>query len=157
MSGQYRVAMARDPSGPRPPLGHGPRALIAALLVLGVTVPSVVIRALIEATPGQRPAGGRRVDSGSGGGDGLARAAGVVPPAGRVAVVGRPGGPLRLRRDRLAAGLPAVPRLGHPGEDFSLEPGEGINSWGVFPAVPSAGSYFSLDWYGFDTVEGLKL
>ncbi|MBY8873207.1 hypothetical protein K7640_15330 [Micromonospora sp. PLK6-60] len=45
----------------------------------------------------------------------------------------------------------------HPGEDFSLAPGEGINSWGVFPAVPPAGAYFSLNWYGFDTVEGLKL
>lgn len=47
--------MADDPPSARPPLGPVPRALIAALLVLGVTVPALLIRELIEATMGSGP------------------------------------------------------------------------------------------------------
>lgn len=47
--------MADDPLSSRPPLGRGPRRLIAALLVLGVILPSLIIRELIEATMGTGP------------------------------------------------------------------------------------------------------
>ncbi|QDY10060.1 hypothetical protein FJK98_25295 [Micromonospora sp. HM134] len=42
------------------------------------------------------------------------------------------------------------------GEDFTLRPGAVLESWGVFPVVPSGGS-FSLTWYDLGTVDGLKL
>ncbi|MDZ5445599.1 hypothetical protein U2F26_23180 [Micromonospora sp. 4G57] len=47
--------MAVDPPSSRPPLGLVPRRLIAALLVLGVILPSFIIRELIEATMGSGP------------------------------------------------------------------------------------------------------
>jgi hypothetical protein len=47
--------VADDAPGSHPPLGRVPRTLIAALLVLGVTVPSLVIRELIEARMGNGP------------------------------------------------------------------------------------------------------
>ncbi|MFI2652812.1 hypothetical protein [Micromonospora fulviviridis] len=47
--------MADDPPNSRPPIGRIPRTLIAALLVLGVTVPSFIIRELIEAKMGSGP------------------------------------------------------------------------------------------------------
>lgn len=47
--------MAVDPPSSRPPLGRGSRRLIAALLVLGVILPSFIIRELIEATMGTGP------------------------------------------------------------------------------------------------------
>ncbi|MGC5017342.1 hypothetical protein [Micromonospora sp. DT47] len=47
--------MAVDPPSSRPPLGRVPRRLIAALLVLGVILPSFIIRELIEATMGSGP------------------------------------------------------------------------------------------------------
>ncbi|MEV4844061.1 hypothetical protein AB0K20_12680 [Micromonospora matsumotoense] len=42
------------------------------------------------------------------------------------------------------------------GEDFTLRPGGVLESWGVFPVVPSGDSHFSLTWYDLGTVEGLK-
>ncbi|MEU1604387.1 hypothetical protein [Micromonospora matsumotoense] len=44
-----------------------------------------------------------------------------------------------------------------PGTDFTLRPGAVLESWGVFPVVPSGDSHFSLTWYDLGTVEGLKL
>ncbi|MEU7981884.1 hypothetical protein AB0B63_25560 [Micromonospora sp. NPDC049081] len=44
-----------------------------------------------------------------------------------------------------------------PGTDFTLRPGAVLESWGVFPVVPSGDSPFSLTWYDLGTVEGLKL
>ncbi|WP_446216557.1 hypothetical protein [Micromonospora sp. IBHARD004] len=43
--------MADDPPSSRPPLGPVPRTLIAALLVLGVTVPALIIRELVGDDP----------------------------------------------------------------------------------------------------------
>lgn len=47
--------MADGPPSSRPPLGRVARALIALLLVLGVTVPAFLIRELIEARMGDGP------------------------------------------------------------------------------------------------------
>lgn len=47
--------MADDPPTARPPLGPVRRTLIAALLVLGVTVPALAIRELVEAAMGRGP------------------------------------------------------------------------------------------------------
>ncbi|MBM0260826.1 hypothetical protein [Micromonospora sp. 4G55] len=47
--------MADDAPSSRPPLGRLPRTLIAVLLVLGVTVPSLLIRELIKARVGNGP------------------------------------------------------------------------------------------------------
>lgn len=44
-----------------------------------------------------------------------------------------------------------------PGTDFTLLPGAVLESWGVFPVVPSGDDPFSLTWYDLGTVEGLKL
>ncbi|MBM7078474.1 hypothetical protein [Micromonospora humida] len=44
-----------------------------------------------------------------------------------------------------------------PGTDFTLRPGAVLESWGVFPVVPSGDDLFSLTWYDLGTVEGLKL
>ncbi|MEV6708832.1 hypothetical protein [Micromonospora wenchangensis] len=44
-----------------------------------------------------------------------------------------------------------------PGTDFTLRPGAVLESWGVFPVVPSGDDPFSLTWYDLGTVEGLKL
>ncbi|MEU2613786.1 hypothetical protein ABZ570_19675 [Micromonospora sp. NPDC007271] len=47
--------MIDDGPSSRPPLTRVPRALIAALLLVGVAVPSVIIRELIEAGTGHGP------------------------------------------------------------------------------------------------------
>ncbi|WP_406074108.1 hypothetical protein [Micromonospora sp. NBC_01638] len=47
--------MADDAPSSRRPLGRLPRTLIAVLLVLGVTVPSLLIRELIKAKVGNGP------------------------------------------------------------------------------------------------------
>ena len=47
--------MADDPPSGRPPLGPVPRALVAALLVLGVAVPALTLRELISARMGIGP------------------------------------------------------------------------------------------------------
>lgn len=48
-------AMPGDPLSSRPPLRRATRTLIAALLVFGVVVPSVIIRELIEGAMGSGP------------------------------------------------------------------------------------------------------
>ncbi|GHJ52903.1 hypothetical protein Nm8I071_22100 [Nonomuraea sp. TT08I-71] len=48
-------AMPDDPLSSRPPLRRAPRTFITALLVLGVVVPSIIIRELIEGTMGSGP------------------------------------------------------------------------------------------------------
>ncbi|MEU4776614.1 hypothetical protein [Micromonospora sp. NPDC023633] len=40
-----------------------------------------------------------------------------------------------------------------PDESFSIAPGKRVESWGVFPAVPEAGSSFELSWYDFPTLD----
>lgn len=54
-AGSYPPFMADDRPSSRPPLSRVPRTLIAALLVLGVTVPSSIIRDLIDAKMGDSP------------------------------------------------------------------------------------------------------
>ncbi|MEU5946352.1 hypothetical protein ABZ793_12410 [Micromonospora sp. NPDC047465] len=39
------------------------------------------------------------------------------------------------------------------GQSFSIEPGEQINSWAVYPVVPEAASSFELSWYDFPTLD----
>ncbi|MEU9508259.1 hypothetical protein AB0D32_18515 [Micromonospora sp. NPDC048170] len=38
-------------------------------------------------------------------------------------------------------------------ESFSIAPGEQVNSWGVFPVTPEAGSSFELTWYDFPSLD----
>ncbi|MEW2386345.1 hypothetical protein AB0873_30340 [Micromonospora sp. NPDC047707] len=47
--------MPVDPLSSRPPLRRAPRTFIAALLVVGVVVPSIIIRELIEGVMGTGP------------------------------------------------------------------------------------------------------
>ncbi|SCL67133.1 hypothetical protein GA0070606_4485 [Micromonospora citrea] len=39
------------------------------------------------------------------------------------------------------------------GESFSIRPGEQVDSWAVYPAIPPAGSSFALTWYDFPDIE----
>ncbi|MEW2379816.1 hypothetical protein AB0883_27445 [Micromonospora sp. NPDC047812] len=40
-----------------------------------------------------------------------------------------------------------------PDESFSIAPGERVESWGLFPVVPEAGSSFELSWYDFPALD----
>ncbi|MEU4772997.1 hypothetical protein [Micromonospora sp. NPDC023644] len=40
-----------------------------------------------------------------------------------------------------------------PDESFSIAPGTRVESWGVFPVVPEAGSSFELSWYDFPALD----
>ncbi|MEH1102298.1 hypothetical protein [Micromonospora sp. CPCC 205561] len=39
------------------------------------------------------------------------------------------------------------------GESFSIPPGARVDSWGVFPVAPVAGSSFELSWYDFPPLD----